>query len=261
MAAELRYFWALLCMSFKSLAAQRSALIVRTCLTLVNHCVYFPVWYIIFSLSPDIMGWTMQHALFTYALCIISLGAVSLIAFGLRTIPEQIDHGEFDAYLTLPRPVLISVALSSPKNSGFGEIVLGLGMLIFCHIYYGSSLLFLPLLIIIGCVIFASSVLFFATLGFWIKQFYASADEIYFNFNLLATRPAPIFTGMLQFIALTLVPVSLMARVSVDYVMSNHLILLFYAVIGAAAYAFIAVSFFHIGLRHYESGSRFGVRG
>lgn len=33
------------------------------------------------------------------------------------------------------------------------------------------------------------------------------------------------------------------------------------SVIGAAAYAFIAVSFFHIGLRHYESGSRFGVRG
>lgn len=261
MAANLKYLWALLGMTFKSSVSQRNAVLVRAVLAVITHLMYFPVWIIIFSISPDIMGWTLKHGLYTYALCLVCMGIVSLLAFGLRTIPEQIDHGEFDAYLTLPRSVLLTAALSSSKNSGLGEIIFGLGALIFCKIHFGMSLALLPLFLMMGCTIYASAILIFATCGFWLKQFYASADELYFNFVLMASRPAPIFTGVAKVIALTILPVSLMSRVPVEFVFTHHVSLLIYAAFGIMAYAVLAVSFFHIGLRHYESGSRFGVRG
>jgi len=248
-------------MTFKSATSQRGAMLVRAFFSVITHSIYIPVWTVVFSISPDISGWTMQHAFFAYGLSISCWGIVSLLAFGLRTIPEQIDHGEFDSYLTLPRPVLLSAAISSSKNTGLGELLFGTGLIIFCGVHFGMSLVFVPLFLVMGSVVFASGVLLFATFGFWLKQYFASAEEIYFNFSLMASRPAPVFSGVFKVIALTAIPVSLMSHVPIEFVFTHHFPLLGFAILGTLAYAVMAISFFKIGLRHYESGSRFGVRG
>lgn len=261
MAANFKYFLILLRMTFKSATSQKLALLLRAIFSLATHLIYIPVWIVIFSITPDIAGWTMKHALFAYALSITCWGIVSLFTYGLRIIPQQIDHGEFDSYLTLPRPVLLSAAVSSSKNTGVGEILFGLAVFIFCAQHFGMSLVFVPLFLCMGSMVFASAIIMIASLGFWLRQFYASADELYFNFVLMASRPAPIFTGIAKVIALTILPVSLMSRVPVEFAFTHHVPLLIYAALGVLAYAVLAISFFHIGLRRYESGSRFGVRG
>jgi len=102
MAGNLRFFLALLRMTFKSAAMQRQAILIRAGFSVITHLIYIPVWVVIFSIAPDIGGWTLHHAMVAYGISIACWGFVSLIAFGLRTIPEQIDHGELDAYLTYP---------------------------------------------------------------------------------------------------------------------------------------------------------------
>lgn len=261
MVADLRFALELLKMTLKSVASQRNSMLLRAFFAFTNHAIYIPVWLVIFSVSPDIQGWTLQHVFLTYAMSMCCWGIVFFTAFGLRTIPDQIDHGEFDAYLTLPKPVLLSAAISSSKNTGVGDFLFGCGLLIFCHFHFGVSLALMPFFIVMGCVVLASAVLFFATLGFWLRQFYGSAEEIYFNFSLLATRPAPIYTGVFKVIALTVVPVSLMAQIPVEFIFTHQWPLLAFGVIGTIAYATLAIAFFHVGLRHYESGNRFGVRG
>ncbi len=261
MANNFAFFLSLIRMTFRSATMQRGAMLIRAFFSIATHLIYIPIWLVIFSVAPDIQGWKIEHALFAYGLSISCWGIVSLFAFGLRTIPEQIDHGELDAYLTLPKPVLLSAAISSSRNTGLGEILFGLSLLIFCGVHYGVSLAFLPLFLIMGSVVFASGILFFATIGFWLKQFYASAEEIYFNFNLMASRPAPIFSGVIKILALTLIPVSLMTHIPVEFMFEHHVKVLLFAILGVVGYAVLAVSFFHLGLRHYESGNRFGVRG
>lgn len=261
MGANFRFFLALLHMTFKSASMQRQAMMIRAVFSIFTHLIYIPVWLVVFSIAPDIGGWTLQHAMVAYGISISCWGFVSLIAFGLRTIPEQIDHGELDAYLTLPKPVLLSAAISSSRNTGVGEVIFGVGLLVFCAFYFQVSLSLAPLFIVMGSITFASGILLFASFGFWLKQFYASAEEIYFNFNLMASRPAPIFTGFIQVIALTVIPVGLMTHVPIEYVFTHHIELLAFAVAGVTGYAALAISLFYLGLKYYESGNRFGVRG
>ena len=261
MVGNLKYLWALLSITFKSAMSQRLAMFLRGGFSFLTHFIYFPVWYVMFSFAPNIGGWTLQHSFLAYGMSIACWGLVALFAFGLRTLPQQIDNGELDSYLTLPKPVLLSAALSTSRNSGLGEVVAGIGMIIFAGIKYDIDLTFVPLFLIMGSIVFASGILFFASCGFWIKQFYASAEEIYFNFNLLSSRPAPIFSGVFKFIALTIVPISLMTHIPVEFIMTHQWKLLIFSIFGTVAYAIFSGTFFYIGLRHYESGNRFGVRG
>lgn len=261
MAGNLRYLWALLSITFKSMTSQRTAMILRGALSMMTHMIYFPVWYVMFSYAPTIGTWTLPHMFLAYGIAITCWGIVALTMFGLRTLPQQIDNGELDSYLTLPKPVLLSAALSTSRNSGLGEVVVGILFITFAGLRYHIDLTFIPLILIMGSITFASGVLFFASLGFWLKQFYASAEEIYFNYNLMASRPEPIFTGFLKLVSLTLVPIGFMTHVPIEFIMTHQVKLLLFSMIGTIAYAVFACAFFYAGLKYYESGNRFGVRG
>jgi ABC-2 type transport system permease protein len=261
MVGNLKYLWALLSITFKSAMSQRGAMLLRGCMSVLTHSIYIPVWVVMFSFAPTIGGWTLPHALLAYGLATASWGIVALFAYGLRTLPQQIDNGELDSYLTLPKPILLSAALSTSRNSGLGEVIAGVGLIIFTGIKFDIDLTVVPWLLAIGSIVFASGVLFFASFGFWIKQYYASAEEIYFNFNLMASRPAPIFSGFFKLISLTIIPIGLMTHIPVEFILTHQWKLLFFSACGTVAYAIFASAFFYIGLRHYESGNKFGVRG
>ena len=261
MAGNLRYLWALLSITIKSAASQRGAMMLRGAFSVITHAIYFPVWYVMFSFTPSIGGWTLQHAFLGYGISIACWGIVSLTMFGLRTLPQQIDNGELDSYLTLPKPVLLSAALSTSRNSGLGEMLAGIALIIFAGYKYHIDLTFIPLILLMGSIVFASGILFFASMGFWLKQFYASAEEIYFNYNLMASRPASIFTGGIKIISLTLIPIGFMTHIPIEFIMTHQFKFLAFAMIGTVAYAIFAMAFFYHGLKYYESGNRFGVRG
>lgn len=261
MAGNFRYLWALLSMTFKSAVSQRGAMMLRGVFSFATTMLYFPVWYVIFSVTPTIGGWGIQHALLAYGLSITCWGLVALTVYGLRTLPQQIDHGELDSYLTLPKPVLLSAALSTSRNSGLGEVVSGLALIAYSGFKYHIDLTFVPLFLVMGSVVFASGILVFATFGFWLKQFYASAEEIYFNFNLMASRPEPIFSGIFKIISLTIIPIGFMTHMPIAFIMEHQWPLLLYSLLGTIGYAIFAAAFFYKGLQYYESGNRFGVRG
>ncbi|OFW87221.1 MAG: hypothetical protein A3J37_02415 [Alphaproteobacteria bacterium RIFCSPHIGHO2_12_FULL_45_9] len=261
MGGNLRYLWALLSITFKSVSSQRGAILLRGIFAFMNHLIYFPVWYVMFSFTPSIGGWTLQHAFLGYGISIACWGIVVLTMFGLRTLPQQIDNGELDSYLTLPKPVLLSAALSSSRNSGLGELLVGIGFITFAGFKYHIDMTFIPLILVMGSIVFASGILFFASFGFWLRQFYASAEEIYFNFNLMSSRPAPIFTGIFKIITLTIVPIGFMTHIPIEFIMTHQFKFLAFAMVGTVAYAIFAIAFFYHGLKYYESGNRFGVRG
>src|SRR3989338_8561910 len=180
MGGNLRYLWALLSITFKSVSSQRGAILLRGIFAFMNHLIYFPVWYVMFSFTPSIGGWTLQHAFLGYGISIACWGIVVLTMFGLRTLPQQIDNGELDSYLTLPKPVLLSAALSSSRNSGLGELLVGIGFI---------------------------------------------------------------------------------THIPIEFIMTHQFKFLAFAMVGTVAYAIFAIAFFYHGLKYYESGNRFGVRG
>lgn len=261
MGGSFRYAIALMGMVLKSAASQRGAVLLRGVFSVIIHLCYIPVWFVMFSRIPSINGWGIEHALLAYAIATICWGLVSLLAYGLRTIPEQIDNGEMDGYLTLPQPVLISAAICTSKSTGLGEVIFGTAICVYAGIHYGIDLSYLPLLLVLGSAALAGGILFLASLGFWVRQFYSSAEEIYFNFNLMASRPATIFTGVFQLVSLTILPFGLMTHAPIQMVEAHQTSLLLLVAAGVVGYCILSIAFFYLGLKRYESGNRFGVKG
>ncbi len=261
MEADLRYFLELMKVNMKAAMAQRGAYLVRGIFSLITHTVYILVWFVFFSAVPSIGGWQLQHILLAYGIAISSWGFVSFLAYGFRTLPHQIDYGELDCYLTQPRPVLLNVAMGSSKATGPGEIVFGFVVIAYAGMIADVPLLPLLLVMVCACLIFASMVLATSTLGFWLRNFRGTAEELAFNFNVLASRPGPLFPLWMKFILFTIIPVSFMTHLPIEVLLGHRWEILIFTIFGAVAAVAAGVMFFHFGLRHYESGSRFGVRG
>lgn len=244
-------------MSMKVSLSMRAVFLIRTIFTLVSHGIYLTVWFIFFHAVRSINGWGINHVLFSYGIGLAAYGVLSYFACGIRTMPQQIDNGELDIYLVQPRPVLLNIAMGSPKNAGLIEIITGVAL---CAITAGSlgiGAFHLIYIVTCACLIFVAMALAYGSLGFWLKDFHSTAEELHFNFNIMASRPPAAFSGALQVLVLTLMPVAFMTHVPLGAFGWPPGITL--AITGAMTLFCLGLSYaiFYLGLRRYESGNRF----
>lgn len=257
MGGDLRYFLALFRMSVKTSLSLRGAFLLRATFSTINHAIYLTIWVLFFKAVPSIHGWGLHQVLLSYGMALAAWGILSLFAFGLRTLPQQIDHGELDAYLVQPRPVLLNVAMGSPKTSGLGEMLFGIALCVAVSFKMQISLPLVLFFLVCGTMIFMSLVLAYASLGFWLNNFNGAAEEMYFNFNILASRPPAAFSPLMQVVAVTVVPVAFMTHIPISY-FTSHAVWILPAVPGMAVLCMgLAYMIFAGGLKRYESGNRF----
>lgn len=261
MAADITYGWALLKANMKAALSLRAAYAIRSLFALANHIIYIFLWFILFKTVPSIGGWRIEHVLLAYGIGIMVWGLISFLAYGLRTLPRQIEHGDLDSYLTQPRALLLNIALGTTQASGPGEVIFGLILMVYAAILTGVSVLWLLLVIVFATLIFASIVLAYASLGFWLRGYHTSAEEMYFNFFIISNRPEGIFTGWMKIMIMTIIPVSFMTHIPLHFLLDHQWGALGWTVLGTLGCMAAGYSIFRLGLRHYESGNRFGIRG
>lgn len=261
MGADLRYFLALLKINGRAAMSRRAAYLIRGFLGFLTHSVYILVWFVFFAAVPRVGGWGLEHLLLAYGISVAAWGIVASLAYGFRTLPEQIDNGELDVYLTQPRPVLLNVAMGTSKAAGLGEIVFGLGLIGYSASIAGFTLPAAALAVVCAALIFASIALATASLGFWLRDFRGTSEELILNFSILSSRPAPLFTGWMKFMLMTVIPVSFMTHVPIEFIMNHRVDALLATLAGTVFSTAAAYGLFSFGLRRYESGNRFAVRG
>ncbi|MBL4589471.1 MAG: ABC-2 family transporter protein [Alphaproteobacteria bacterium] len=259
--SNLRYILALLKVSMKSALSLRAVYAVRTIFNISNHAIYMSIWFIIFDRVPSIGGWGIEHILLAYGIGIVTWGTVSFFALGLRRLPLQIDNGELDIYLTQPRPLLINIAMGCSQAAGPPEIIFGIIVLTIAGFMTSVSLFWLFFMVICATCVFGSMILAYGSIGFWLNGFYESSEEINFNAFIISNRPEAVFDGWLQIIILTVVPVTFMTHLPIEFLLTHKLSALFGTVFGTMACMCVSYLIFKAGLRRYESGNRFGVRG
>ncbi len=261
MGGNIRYAFDMLKANMKAATSMRGAYLTRSIFNMLNHTIYLFMWVIIFDRIPSIGGWRVEHIMLAYGVGIFAWGLISFLAYGFRTLPRQIDQGELDIYLTQPKPVLLNIALGTTQTVGPAEIIFGTIILSIAGYMTGVSFLMLAFLAICCSIVFASLVLAYGSLGFWLKDFHGSAEEIYFNFFIMATRPEAVFSGWMLVIVLTVMPISFMTHIPLHALLDDSLPALVFAVAGTFFCAASAYAIFSVGLKRYESGNRFGVRG
>lgn len=261
MGADFRYFLALMRATLKTTASMRAAYFTRAILSVATHGSYLIVWFFLFRAVPSLGGWRLEHMLFAYGLSVAAWGLLSFFAYGIRTLPRQIDSGELDTLLIQPRSVLLGVMAGAGKTSGVGEAVFGLVLMLWAAGQAGIPLWVVGVITLNATIIFGAMILGIASLGFWLRDFFDTAELLYYTYNILASRPGPAFDGFIYIATVTIAPVAFMTHMPIEAVIGHKTSLLLWSMLGTVCCAGFSYALFRAGLNRYESGNRFGTRG
>jgi len=214
--------------------------------------------FVVFHQTPDLQGWTSEQVVFLFGLTAASLGASELLFNHIWMVPYYVVKGDLDRLLTYPVDSLSFLLVTKPELHSFGNLITGFALT-------GAALLrleapwyawlLLPLGVLLGCVIYTSSLVIAAAFSF--KFMGPTSLHLMIPHTLLqATRyPLSIYPGWLKFGLMFLVPYGAFSYFPAAYLLGKDL------APWMAAVALLSVLFFILaarkawkwGLSRYES--------
>lgn len=224
-----------------------------------NNATFIIQWLTIFAIKETVGGYTLNDVMLFWAISSGAYGLAHILFAGVHKIPEYIEEGKLDAFLTTPKNPLCYVVTSTTEPSAWGDLIYGYLALIIFNFSIKNILLY-TVLIIFGSLIFASTICIFNTLTF---RFYKFSDVTSVVISALLNSslyPDIIFGRAVKIIFFTIVPSGFACWIPVHLIMSfkpiNFIILIVVTIV------FVTASFmlFNKGLKHYSSSNLMGAR-
>lgn len=213
---------------------------------------------VIFTQIPDLKGWTMTQIIFIYGFSLIPKGIDHVLTDNLWAVGQRlIKRGEFDKYMTRPINPLLYVILEVFQVDGFGELLVGILLLIRSAYAVTWNPLKITLLIVVipfATVIYTAMKIAAASLAFWLKQS-GSLLYIFYQVNDFAKYPVSIYNGGMKFILSYVIPFAFTAYYPASYFLTgrNPLFNIGGTVIAAVVALSIALFVWSKGISTYES--------
>jgi ABC-2 type transport system permease protein len=260
MRGTLRFLRALVATNLKASMALRGAFLMQAVFMLFNNLIFFVTWWIFFDRFSSVNGWELGDMAAIYAVCAIGFGASVVFGEGARHLARQIAEGELDSFLAQPKPPLLQAVASRSMAAGWGDIVTG--VLLMAVSGYTSPLSYAMLVVASACAatMFIATTVLFHSIAFWLQ----GAGDIARQFSdflvMFSLFPKTVFGGFLKILLYTVIPAGFISYVPVELVRGFNVPMLLASIGGVVVYTALALFVFRLGLRRYESGSRFGVR-
>jgi ABC-2 type transport system permease protein len=253
----MRFLGALLLTNLKASVALRGAFWARAILMALNNGIVLVLWLLFFARYGSVRGWGAGDTVAIYAVCASAFGLAVVLGHGVNDLARRISDGGLDAFLTQPKDVLLQCVASRSEASGWGDI--GSGIVLFAvagHLAPAT----LPVCIVTavsGAAIFLASAVLFHSLAFWLGDTTTVSRQAWHFLILFSLYPSTIFGGWLKLLLFTALPAGFIGYLPVDLLHRFSWGTLL-AVVGASvAYVAVAALVFRLGLRRYQSGSRF----
>lgn len=224
-----------------------------------NNATFIIQWLTIFAIKESIGGYNLNDVMLFWAISAGAYGLAHIFFNGVNKLPEYIEEGKLDAFLTVPKNPLCYVATSNTEPSAWGDLIYGYIALIIFNFSIKNILLY-TVLIIFGSLIYASTICIFNTLTF---IFYKSSDltgvikEALLNSSLY---PDVIFGRTVKIIFFTIVPSGFACWMPVHLIMEFNIINLLVLIGTSIIYVSLSFFLFHKGLKHYSSSNLMGAR-
>ena len=257
----LRFARALVAINLKSSFALRGAFWLQAAFMAANNALFFVFWWIFFDRFEEIRGWRVADMSALYGIVATGFGAAVVFAGGVRDLSRLIADGDLDAFLTQPKSPLLHAIASGTHASGWGDIGSGLVFLALSGLVGWQTLPLAAVAVVCSAVVFVASGVLLHSLAFWLGRVEALARQLWEFLVTFSLYPRPLFSGALKLVLFTLIPAGFIGYLPVELLRDYTVAGLLAALGGALGYALLAKLVFAAGLRHYESGNRFGVRG
>lgn len=235
------------------------AFLTSVIMMIFNNATFIIQWITIFSIKDYIGGYTLSDVMLFWAIAAGSFGLAHVLFNGAYKIPEYIEQGKLDAYLTMPKNVLCQVVSSSLEPSAIGDLLYGYIALIIFNFSIKNIILY-SILIIFGSLIYVSTVIIYNSLTF---KFYRSSylteaiRDVFLNTSLY---PDIIFNKIVKFVAFTFIPSGLATWIPVHLIMDFNIYYLLILIGGTTLLVGLAFEAFNKGLKSYTSSNLVGAR-
>jgi len=260
MRAHLAFLAAMVAMNLKSSFALRGAFWLQAGFMTANNLLYFCFWWIFFDRFEEVGGWRVADVAALYGVVAAGFGFAVVFAGGIRDLSRSIVDGDLDAYLTQPKNPLLHLVSSKTSAAGWGDLLSGIGFLLGSGLVDWRALPLAALAVLLSASVFIASGVILHSLAFWLGRIDNLARQMWDFLVTFSIYPRPIFSGALKLLLFTLIPAGFIGYLPVELLRDFEWQGLAASVAGALAYCALAVAVFAAGLRHYESGNRFGVR-
>ena len=161
--------------------------------------------YFIVKANGKLMDWDVYQILFLYGATNISIGIDHLFSDRLWTVSYwEVKDGKLDTLFLRPLPLLFQVLASEFQTEALGEMIVGIGLMIFSsffinlHVTFGN-ILFLIVGLICGALIITSLKIIVASFAFVFKRS-GPLLQIVYNFLNYSKYPMKIFPYFIRII-------------------------------------------------------------
>lgn len=239
----------------------RFAFAMQVITMIANDSLWLFFWWTYFQQFPLTNGWQVND--------IVILWSVSACGFGLsigifgnaRQIATLVNNGSLDAYLGMPRNVLLHVCIAATDPTAWGDIIFAVGAYLLLVRPDPLNFALYMLLSLLVCGIFTAFMIIMCSLAFFLGNTEGLTQQVLGALISFSTYPMDIFHGVVRVLLFTVVPAGFVSFLPLQ-LLHRFSWPLFAAMIGATLFLLsLAVGLFKLGLHRYESGNLLGMQG
>ena len=227
---------------------------------LINQAIGIAFIFIIFSQIPQLAGFTMAQIVFIYGFSQIPKGIDHLLADNLWCVGYFIVRkGDFDKYLTRPINPLFHVIAETFQVDAIGELVVGIGLIIYSAPQAGLYITpwSVPLIILavpFAALIYTSLKIITASFAFWIKSSGFIIQMVY-GMNEFSKYPTTIYSIPVRILVTYIIPFAFTGYFTAMYIMTgeNPWFNIGGVIAVSAVMFIISILIWNKGIRSYES--------
>ena len=221
---------------------------------LLNNASFIIQWLVLFTLKDSFGGYELKEVLLLWGMAASTYGVSRFFFSSSFKLSDTITNGKLDAFLVLPKDVLLSVITTEITVSAIGDMIYGYIMLIIYGITIKNFLTF-TILSICGGLILTSISIIFSSLSFYITKadlISDTANSLMVNF---ATYPDGIFKGITKVILYTIIPVGISTYLPVHTIINFNIYDFLIIILVCLIIMILAYLIFNRGLKRYSSSN------
>jgi len=256
----LRFIGAYLVANLQAAMEYRVAFAVQIVTMVANDGLWLFFWWTYFRQFPLVHGWQSSNIVVIWAVSACGFG-IGMGVFGnAPRLASLIMNGGLDAYLGMPRNILLHVCISATDPTAWGDIIFAIGAYtLFLHPDIWHFALFLLLALQAG-LIFAAFLVIFGSLAFFLGNTEGLSRQMLGALTTFSTYPMNIFNGVVRLLLFTVIPAGFISFVPLQLLQQFTWPLLGGMVGFTLLFVSAAVGIFQLGLRRYESGNLLGMQ-
>ena len=239
---------------------KRDSIISILSFLISNACSLCSIYFILQAI-PSLKGYTPAEVGFFYGFSMLPIAIDHLFSDEFWLVAfRRVQLGDMDRHFLRPVPVIFQMFAETFQPDGFGEVIVGITMIVICGLNLQvavsfGSILVLSIGAIFGAIIITSFKIAISSLAFIFKRS-GPLLQIIYNFTIYAKYPIAIYPYAIRFILIFILPFGLFISLPVDTMLygTYNPYLLSLIIVGASITFFTLATFiWTLCARRYES--------